>query len=215
MVFGNDFFRIHVRSYVIIVEIRVKVYNFVGRKPKNQYLEAEIADCPNSVFRLFEVEFPFTVQVEYEVKIGGNENNPHWATTSEIIYLPISEKDQIIEQCQKHGFKVVNIKPWTVKIPDICPNCNNKGVPKIEIKNTTDQRTRNWKYKEKPSESLPKRPNEYWLVFFHSPSRKKCRIQQCISTPHPAFKKNLRKQIEIEKYFFPRCLQWMKRYNFN
>jgi hypothetical protein len=184
----------------------------MGRKPKNSYEETEIANVSNSGFKLFDVEIPLAVRVDYSAKIGGSIQNPIWGDTFEIIYLPMSEKNAIFEQCKKLGYNKIKIAPWTVKMPDICPDCKNKGVPKIENKSTFDNRTRSERYEEK--KELPKRSDEKWLVYFHKSNRKKCRIQQCIATSHPSFKNNLRKQINIERYFFPNCLEWMKTKNF-
>ena len=185
----------------------------MGRKPKNLYSVHNIANIQDSQFKLFEVKLPFAVEVTYEVVLNSDQKNPITGRTSEIIYKPISDVNDIFLILKKLGYKLRDIEPWTVKLTDICPDCQKNGVPRVEVKNTIDKRHRTWKYEE-PHE-LPTRDNEYWLVYYHKSSRSKCRIQQCIATPHPAFKNNLRKQIDIEKYFFPRCLGWMKRYNFN
>jgi len=180
----------------------------LGRKPKNQFTEHDIANIQDSQFKLFDVKLPFAVKVTYDELLNNDQENPITGTASEIIYKSISEKNEIILECEKLGFTIISVEPWSVKFTDICPDCRKPGVPRVEVKNTIDKRHRTWKYEE--PHYLPKRENEYWLVYYHKSSRSKCRIQQCIATPHPAFKHNSRKQIDIEKYFFPYCLEWMK-----
>lgn len=183
----------------------------MGRKPKNQFTEHDIANTPNSEFKLFDVKLPFAVIVEFSERVDPSGKKPFTGIGTEIIYKPISEKDKIIVEFKKNGYDVISINPWTVKFTDFCPACKNSGVSIIQIKDNTDNRNRTWKYQTPRTTPLPKRPKEYWLVYNHKTNPKKCRIQQCITTPHPAFKNNTRKIIDIEKFFFPHCLEWMKQ----
>ncbi len=113
------------------------------------------------------------------------------------------------KEIQKMGYKVVKIEPQIVQFTDLCPQCQRSGNPKIEKKDTADNRIRNWTYKEKRPPTI--RPDEYWLVYSHRTKPKKCRIVQAVNTPYPSFKKNLRKDIDIRKYYFPYVVGLLKK----
>ena len=117
----------------------------------------------------------------------------------------MSEKSKIITEFENAGHKVLKIEPQTQKLTDLCPQCNRRGIPKIERVDTKDRRRRVWRNKEE--KPLPKKPNEYWLTYDHKTKPKKCRIQQFIHAPNPLYKKNMKKQINIKKYFFPHVLE--------
>jgi len=124
-----------------------------------------------------------------------------YGITSENIHLPIS-KEKVIKELRKRGYKGIKIEPATVKFTDLCPQCNRPGIPKIERKDTKDNRL--WTLKNKERSDEPKRrPNEYWLTYDHKTKPKKCRVQQLVYATRPQFKKNTRKNIDIKKSLFP------------
>lgn len=175
----------------------------MGRKPKNEFTEAYLAFKENATIRKYEIKMPFLYALTVETN---DPNNAKMQTTWEYFVKDDSNLDAMIKEIESQSFKVkvIKVEPTTRQITDLCPRCHKKGVPKIEKKNTRDNRERSWRYQEETSRR--ERPSEYWLVYTHS-KHKKCRIRQYMNNPNPAYKKN---DIEIEKYFFPWVLEHMK-----
>jgi len=182
----------------------------VGRKPKSSFIEGTIAYKKGTEHKIFDVKLPFSVKVTYKTQVSADlDGNPLYAETTTYVSKPISEKKLIRKEIQKMGYKVKKIEPQIVKFTDFCPQCHQSGIPKVERKDTKDNRIRNWTYKEKRPPT--KRPDEYWLIYTHKTKPTKCRIQQAVNTPYPAFKKNLRKDIDIRKYYFPQVIGLLKK----
>lgn len=176
----------------------------MGRKPKNEFIEASLAFKENSLIRKYDVKMPFL----YALMVETNDpNNAKMQTTWEYYLKDESNLDALIKEVESQPFKVkvIKVEPATRQITDLCPRCHNRGVPKIEKKNTLDNRERTWRNKENIS-TKKERPSEYWLVYTHS-KNKKCRICQYVNTPYPTYKEN---NIEIKKYFFPWVIEHMK-----
>ena len=182
----------------------MKVCYFMGRKTEKTHQETSIAFKPGTEFRLFEVELPYSVKVTFEITKPPLTH----ATSDQIIYLPMSEKEKIVNTFEKNGYNVIHIEPQTIKIPDLCPKCLRRGIPKVEKKDTTDRRVRTWKNKEEKPRK--KRPNEYWLTFDHKSKPKKCRIRQFVHSPHPAFRPRKSNNIDFMKFLFPYNMPWLE-----
>ena len=182
----------------------------MGRKPKSSFIEGTIAYEKGTDLKVYDVKLPFSVKVTYKAKISANlDGSPIYGESETYVNKPLSDKKMIRKEIQKMGYKVIKIEPQIQKFTDLCSQCDRRGIPKIERKDTTDNRTRTWKHKvEKPRR---KRPDEYWLTYTHKTKPKKCRIQQAVNIPYPAFKKNLRKNIDIRKYYFPQVVGLLKK----
>lgn len=181
----------------------------MGRKPKSSFIEGTIAYKKGTEHKVFDVKLPFSVKVTYKMQISADlDGNPLYGETTTYVRKPISAKKLIRKEIQKMGYKVVKIESQIVQFTDLCPQCDRSGIPKIEKKDTTDNRIRNWPYKEEKLRT--KRPDEYWLVYTHRDKPKKCRIIQAVNKPYPSFKKNLRKDINIRKYYFPYVVGLLK-----
>ncbi len=178
----------------------------MGRKPKNKFIESCYAFEQGTEFRLYDVEIPLV----YSLNVGIAD--PYFAnaqTTMEYYFESPVDLNMLIRDVEDHGYNLLEIKEATRKLTDLCPRCHRKGIPKIEKKNTSDNRERSWRNKENTSQKK-ERPAEYWLTYTHS-KHEKCRICQYENKPYPAYKKN---SIEIEKYFFPYVIGNMKRGTF-
>ena len=177
----------------------------MGRKPKNKFEESSLAFKEDSKFRRYDVKMPFLYAITVETN---DPNNAKMQTTWEYFVKDDSNLDVLIKNIENDPFKVkvIKVEPAVRPHTDLCPRCHGRGVPKIEKKNTSDNRERSWRNKEKTS-SQKKREPEYWLTYTHSRT-KKCRIRQYVNTPYPAFKQN---SIDIEKYFFHQIIGNMKR----
>jgi hypothetical protein len=176
----------------------------LGRKPKNKFIEAGLVFKEGSKIRRYDVQMPFLYALTVETN---DPNNAIMQTTWEYFLKDDSNLDGLIKEIESQPFKVkvIKVEPAIRQITDLCPRCHNSGVPKIEKKNTSDNRERSWRNKEKTS-SQKKREPEFWLTYTHSRT-KKCRISQYVNTPNPAYKPN---SIDIEKYIFPYVIGNMK-----
>ncbi len=138
-------------------------------------------------------------------------NDPNFAkakTTWEYSVKPNSNLGELIKEIENEQslkVKVIKVEPAIRQLIDLCPKCHKRGVPKIEEKDTSDNRERSWRNKEKTSPQKKREP-EFWLTYTHSKT-KKCRICQYV-TPYPSYKHN---KIDIEKYYFPHIIGNMKR----
>jgi len=184
----------------------------VGRKPSSRYEDASIGFMEGSKFRLFDVDLPFGVKVTFQQSCGENiDGTKIYGTSEEILLDDISNKKTIIDHYEKNGCIDVKVEKWATRFSDICPVCKKSGIPRIEHKNNIDNRLRNWKFKEERKEPLPEKKKEYWLVYYHKKTHKKCRVFKFIKHPRPAFKNNAKHNITIQKYMYPYCLEWMEK----
>ena len=181
----------------------------MGRKTANQFMEGTIASEKGTEHKVYDVKLPNSVKVTYKIKVSAKlDGTPIFGETEMYLPRPVSEKTKIHEELKKNGINVVKIEPQIVKLSDLCPNCHRRGIPRIEKKDTTDKRRRSWKNKdEKP---ITKRPNEQWLIYVHKTKPNKCRIQQAVNAPYAGFKKNLRKDIDMRKYYYPWVTEILK-----
>jgi len=175
----------------------------LGRKPSNIFQEATIAFKKGTKFRLFDVKLPFSSKVTFET------TNPNTvkAQCDEVVTIPHTEKKRITKLFKDKGYKVIKIKPETMQVPEICPTCKKKGVPKIEKKNAIDNRfriQRNFNQK-KGKERL----DEYWLVFVHS-SSSKCRVSRFMPLPYPSWRTQKDSKFPYTKFMFPYNFEWLK-----
>lgn len=181
----------------------------LGRKRKNDFEVFYLDMDPSLKILTYNLKVPFTYSLTVET------NDPKIAKAStvwEYYVNPISDLEQLIREIESKKYKVINSEESTRKITDLCPQCHRHGIPKIEKKDNADRRVRNSKYGKESTVS--KRPVEYWLSYDHKLKPKKCWISQFTSTPAPAYKYNARKNMEIEKYFFPQVIENMKKDGF-
>jgi len=176
----------------------------MGRKPSNSYQEQTIEFKKGTEYRSFDVKLPCLSKVTFEttdpniVKIQGAE---------EIITISPTEILRITKLFEDKGLHVLNIEPYTMQVPELCPSCEKRGVPKIEKKNSNDNRfriERNFDAKEGK-----KRVPEYWLVFVHD-SRSKCRISQFMPLPYPSWKRQKTSNYPYMKFMLPYNYEWIK-----
>ena len=176
----------------------------MGRKPSNSYQEQTIEFKKGTEYRSFDVKLPCLSKVTFEttdpniVKIQGAE---------EILTIPPFEVEKITKLFEDKGLHVLNIEPYTMQVPELCPSCEKRGVPKIEKKNSNDNRfriDRNFDAKEGK-----KRAPEYWLVFVHD-SRSKCRISQFMPLPYPSWKRQKTSNFPYMKFMLPYNYEWIK-----
>ena len=143
----------------------------------------------------------------YAITVETNDpNNAKMQATWEYFVKHDSDLNGLIKAIESQSYKVIKTEPAVRQLTDLCPRCHMRGVPKIEKKDTRDNRQRSWRNKEQDEESKKERPPEFWLTYTHTKS-KKCRICQYLNTPYPAYKQNY---IDIEEYLFPFIMGNMK-----
>lgn len=189
----------------------------MGRNQLNESIETSFRFEEDTEFRLYDVNLPEWSQVEIEVLT--TEDGQSRATTTEIIGIDSTKKEKILQlyndspHAKKWGCKVLNIKPLTAKLTSICPQCHNHGIPKVEKKDTRDYRIKTGRYgvptiglqDEVDPDYKGEYAFKYYLSYLHGKGEK-CWIREYIPNPHPIFKQNNKKFIDIREYFFPYCL---------
>ena len=186
----------------------------MGRPFKNNCEEIYIGSIRDRKFGLWQVKTPFYTKVTFKEKLGKyNDGKPIYGTGWEIKNKSISKKDEIIKEFLEKGKEVINIEEFCIPFLDICPLCgHNKGTPKIEKKSNK------YDYYLKAGSPLPEesrrqknevnRPDEYRLIYKHK--NYTCILSQ-FDKNNFLFKKNPKRNIELEKQFFPMCLEWVEK----
>lgn len=175
----------------------------MGRKPSNTFEDTSLALQQGTEFRMFDVKLPFSCKVTFET----TDPKIVKMQSEEVVYIPATEKDRISKLFELKGYRVLKIEPLTMRVPEICPSCIKRGVPKIEKKNAKDERIRNWKYRDEVPQKF--KPEEYWLVFVHN-SKSKCRISKFNPLPYPTWKRKSESDIPYAKFLYPYNHEWLK-----
>jgi len=139
-----------------------------------------------------------------EVVSENKKINKKWYGTGWEIYAkPITEKKEIKKEFKKQNKTVIKIEEATTPMTDHCPKCHKHGIPKIERKNASDHRL----YLKDKGETK-ERPDEYYVTYSHKIDGKtrKHKIVQFIKDGF-YFKKNTRKNSNIDEFMFPRVLE--------
>ena len=176
----------------------------MGRKRKNKVVESSIGFEWETEFDLNHVKVPFWVNVTYKIPITPNKQ--HYGTTTVLVKSDISKKNEVIEKFQKDSDKeVLNIEPFTIPFSDLCPECDRKGIPKVERKsNEFDYHTRaETGLHKKPTD----RPDEYWLCYDHKTKPYKCRVAKWDKN-RIVFTKYGKIYNKLRKYIFPEYVRW-------
>jgi len=179
----------------------------MGRPFKNHCEEIYIGNIRDRKFGLWQVKIPFFTKVTYKIVVSENKkiNKKWYGTAWDPVNKPISKKDEIIKDFLEKGKEVINIEEYYIQFLDICPLCHNKGTPKIERKDTSDNR---WRVSPQNHTKIKTKPDVYRLTYTHK--NNKCIISH-FDKNHFLFKKNPKRNIELEKHFFPMCLEWIEK----
>lgn len=184
----------------------------MGRKTKNVPTKVHLAFKEGAKIWKYRVKIPFV----YRLTVIPTEKVQTGEEVRILFVKPESNLDLAKKEFEnKYPYKIVKIRQYTERWTDLCPRCRHSGIPKIEMKDSHDRRTRRPTHlgEIEKSEIRIKRPEEYWLTFTHKITdynktrSKKCRIRQYMNTPAPASKQN---SIEIEKFFFTRIIGNLK-----
>ena len=179
----------------------------MGRKTKNQFVEVQI-EKSEKTFKLFHVKLPFPVNIAIRPK-GPKEGKFEYFFVKTIKGL-YAQKEKIRQELENFGYEIGSVKQLTTRMTELCPQCNRRGIPKIERKKTTDYHVRSWRYGD--NNLSPKRRNdEYWLTYDHKINPKKCRIQQYQGLASNTFKPNKFKKINYRKYLLGGTMEELKK----
>ena len=181
------------------------------RQRKDKFEQVSYGFEPLTEHELVQVSVQSHSKITYEMKVSEDlDGKDLYATTDQTIRTLHYTDDQIKKLFREKGMIVTKIEKATIPLPNICVKCNKKGIPRIERKsNAIDYHAR-----ESPDSDTghhithTNRPDEYWLVYDHQP--KKCRIAK-YDKNHFLFKNPKDKSINLQKHFFPRYLEKMKR----
>ena len=177
---------------------------FNMRKRKDKFEEVSYRFEKGTEHELVQVSAPFWLNATIIDKFG-------CGTTTQLVRYLHYTKDEIRKHLkEKLEFKVIKFEEATIKFPNICAKCNEKGIPRIERKsNTIDYHARVSTDSETGHHITPtNRPDEYWLVYDHQP--KKCRIAR-FDKNHFLFLTPKNKMIQLHKHFFPFYLEMFKK----
>ena len=176
----------------------------MGRKRKNEFDDCSIRFEWLTDFDLNHVKIPFLVNVTYKVPI--TKDKQYYGTTTVLVKKDISEKNEIIEEFQKDSDKeVLNVEPFTIPFSDLCPECDRKGIPKVERKsNEFDYHTRAETGLHK---KLTDRHDEYWLCYDHKTKPYKCRVAKW-DKKRFVFTKHGKIYNKLRKYIFHEYVRW-------
>jgi len=185
----------------------------MARPRKDKFEETTINFEEGTEFELVDVTVPSYAKVTYKVKVSEDNNGkPLYGTTERIEKRSISDKE-IKKEFQKQGMTIIKTEEATIKFRNFCEKCQRNGIPAIQKKsNKYDYHAR----KIAPLTEEPKhknktnRPDDYWLVYSHKTSPKKCRIM-LFDINNFQFKSSKNKVREIYKHIFPQCIEWAKK----
>ena len=183
----------------------------MGRKTKNRSEQVYLAFKEDSKIQEYHVKIPFI----YRLIMTPTDIGQTGEETKLFFVKPASNLDGLIKEVEsKNPYKIIKAEEYTERWTDLCPQCHTSGIPKIEIKDASDRRTRRPTHlgEIERNKIHSKRLDEYWLTYTHKIAQgktkyKKCRIRQYRNTPYPEYKQN---KIPIEKYFFHNILGNMK-----
>lgn len=176
------------------------------RQRKDKFEQVSYGFEPLTEHELVQVSVQSHSKITYEMKVSEDlDGKDLYATTDQTIRTLHYTDDQIKKLFREKGMIVTKIEKATIPLPNICVKCNKKGIPRIEKKSNKDY---HYRVGTRSRKTDTNRPDEYWLVYDHQP--KKCRIAQ-YDKNHFLFKNPKDKSINLQKHFFPRYLEKMKR----
>ena len=130
----------------------------MGRKPINAFVEAGLSFADNFKVKRYDIKMPFL----YDITVESNDPSiAKFQTTGEYHAKDQSDLDRRIrelESQERFKLKVIKVEPAVRQLIDLCPKCHMRGIPKIEKKDTRDNRERSWRYQQSITrkERLPK-----------------------------------------------------------
>lgn len=178
----------------------------MGRKIKNPWVQVQIENS-DKTFKWYTVKVPFPVNIEIRPK--GPKCTKIAGTFVKTVNWFFSEKEKLVTQLEKLAYEVKSVKPLSMRFTELCPQCNRRGIPKIERKNTADYHIRSGRY-DNTRRELKKRPEEWWLTFDHKTRPKKCRIQQYQGLLSNTLKPNKFKKVDIRKLILEDAIEELK-----
>lgn len=177
------------------------------RPRKDKFEETSYEFRKGTEHELVYVSNPSFSKVTYKVKVSEDLNGKAlYGTSDQIIRTLHYTDDEVKKLFQEKNAEVIKIEKATIRLPNICEKCHEKGIPRIEKKsNKTDYHYRS---KTDTSKTDTNRPDEYWLIYDHK--TKKCRIAQ-YDKNHFLFKNSKNRITELHKHFFPYYLEQIKK----
>ena len=178
----------------------------MARPRKDKFEEATIRFEEGTEFERVHVSVPSWLNATYIDKYGNG-------TSEQLVRSLHYTKDEIKKAFLEKGAKIIKMEQATISFRNFCEKCQRNGIPRIEPKpikyDYHPRRGSPYFRKSGTQRTKVNRPDEYWLIYSHKTSPKKCRIIQFdINKFQFKSKNNIR---EIYKHIFPQCIKWAKR----
>jgi len=169
------------------------------RPNKDKFEETSYAFRKGTDHRLIQMSVPFWFNATMIDKYA-------CGTTTQPVCEYYWSKDQIKEIFLALELQILKFEQFTTKLPNYCERCGRIGTPSIQKKSTYDNRVRT---SDKPP-SRNNRPDEYRWIYQHKVGKKIC-IIAIFDVEHFSFKNPTNRTSELDKHFFPRYLEKMKK----
>ena len=179
----------------------------MGRKPKNPYDEFSIEQTQKTIKR-FHVLVPNPLLIDYRPKELKNGKSYGWMTTSK--NWPFSGKDRVVKELNKRGVEA-RIRQVYTKFSELCPRCEERGTPTIQMKSNDTTYTTSGRYTGKESKvRYVKTKKQPWLTYKHG-KNKKCWVQRWLGDTNNTFKPKKYKKIDPRKFIFEDAMDILAR----
>ena len=176
------------------------------RPRKDKFEETSIGFKKGTGHELVYVSNPSFSKITYKVKVSEDLNGKAlYGISDQTIRTLHYTDDEVKKLFREKDMIVTKIEKATIPLPNICEKCHEKGTPRIERKSNKDY---HYRVGTRSRKTNTNRLDEYWLIYDHK--TKKCRIAQ-YDKNHFLFKNPKDKSINLQKHFFPRYLEKMKK----
>ena len=173
---------------------------------KDKFEEISYAFVKGTEHELVYVSVPSHSKVSFKTKVAqDNRGKSFYGTSDQTIRTLHYTNAEVKKLFREKNAEVIKIEKATIRLPNICAKCHDKGIPRIE------KQHRNIDYHTRLGRGHrfeTNRPDEYWLVYDHK--TKKCRIA-IFDKYHFLFKTPKNKMIQLHKHFFPFYLEQFKK----
>src|SRR5579872_4524895 len=179
----------------------------MGRNPKVKPLLFNI-ECSDKTLKKYDLPTPFPFLIHMRPEYTADATFCSINHTQPVIINDFfSEKEAIMEFMRAYGDYPVYAKPMLYSITELCPKCQNKGVPSFQLKSNDTSYLTSAKDNGKEGEKIIiKGIRTYWLTFKHGKER--CWVQQWQGNIEGTFKAQKKiENIHPEKFMIGYALR--------
>lgn len=187
----------------------------MGRHSKNKG-NWGIIDGTNKKLAMYSVDLPYPFIVHVRPEYTNDAVDCAINHTQSIIVNDLfSEKDDVMEFMKAYGDYPVYAEPMKMRLTDLCPKCEESGIPKISLRNRNsyqlektgryDIPTTNTHNQERNQIIKEKEP-EYWLLYWHGKGDQHW-IQEYQGSIEGTFKTNKKKAIDPRNFLLGQVMR--------